>query len=345
LGASFGALGAAIGAVAARNRLQEVIANLQSISPTVTETLYSSYQLDRTKIRMDKKATVKLVVLDTKKSQVRVYEAKAAAEVSVDVYSGVHDKDERKSYLLSGKRDMESFIEAPLKFDLSDPLEQIAQSQLKSIRKMKGTLKSALKFAEVKKQFASSHSRRAGRSIGRASPLMRSVVLIETDQGKLGAGFFIDKNHVLTNNHVVDGVKYADITMATGQKSFGKVIKRSHIKDLALIKVNATGIAAIFHSGEISAGDEVFALGHPKGLSFSITRGIVSTTRRLPLASSDAPPVNVIQTDAAINTGNSGGPLFLKGKVIGVNTLTVRKDIGEGLGFAVHIDEVREFLR
>ena len=101
---------------------------------------------------MDKKATVKLVVLDTKKSQIRVYEAKAATEVSVDVYSGIHDKDECKSDLLSGKQDMESFIEAPLKFELSAPLEQIAQSQLKSVRTMQGKLKSALKFAKEKKK-------------------------------------------------------------------------------------------------------------------------------------------------------------------------------------------------
>ncbi|MEK9673374.1 MAG: trypsin-like peptidase domain-containing protein [Rhodospirillaceae bacterium] len=160
----------------------------------------------------------------------------------------------------------------------------------------------------------------AEKTVGLASRLMRSVVLIETDDCTLGAGFYIDETHVLTNNHVVENVKYAEMTTSKGLKSFGKVVKRSTIRDLALIRVNTKGTPAAFHNGAISAGDEVFSAGHPKGLTFSINKGIVSTTRKMSVSTPDSLQLTLIQTGAAINQGNSGGPLFLNGKVVGVNT-------------------------
>ena len=94
-------------------------------------------------------------------------------------------------------------------------------------------------------------------------------------------------------------------------------------------------------------GMEVQALGHPRNLKFSLTGGIVSGVRKMSSIYSATNDANIlfIQTDAAINKGNSGGTLFHKNYVVGVNTQGLAKDETEGLNFAVHVDEIQKFLR
>ena len=108
-----------------------------------------------------------------------------------------------------------------------------------------------------------------------------------------------------------------------------------------------TGQPVQFMTEPLSVGMEVQALGHPKGLKFSLTGGIVSGVRKMSSIYSATNDANIlfIQTDAAINKGNSGGPLFHKNYVVGVNTQGLAKDETEELNFAVHVDEVQKFLR
>lgn len=144
----------------------------------------------------------------------------------------------------------------------------------------------------------------------------------------------------------MEGVKYVEMKTYSGKETFGKV-ERSDIRlDLALIKVQTRGKPVKFFDGtKISPGDTVDAIGHPKGLEFSITRGVISAVRKIPsIYAPDADDVLFIQTDAAVNPGNSGGPLFLGDKVIGVNTQKLVKTEIEGLGFAVHYSEVLKFI-
>jgi len=119
--------------------------------------------------------------------------------------------------------------------------------------------------------------------------------------------------------------------------------------DLALIKVQSRGRPVRFYTDKtIDLGKTVEAIGHPRGLEFSITRGVVSAVRQRPginLSGGGGKDVLYIQTDVPINPGNSGGPLFLGDRVIGVNAFGARKDTAEGLNFAVHYSEVLEFLR
>ena len=132
-----------------------------------------------------------------------------------------------------------------------------------------------------------------------------------------------------------------------GLETFGKIVKSDVRLDLALIKVEARGEPVNFYnSNEIRLGEEVEAIGHPSGLEFSITRGVVSGIRKLKSGyDTGGKEVLFIQTDAAINPGNSGGPLFLKNKVIGVNNQKLVAKAVEGLGFAIHFSEIENFLR
>ncbi|MHA1152043.1 MAG: S1C family serine protease, partial [Alphaproteobacteria bacterium] len=173
------------------------------------------------------------------------------------------------------------------------------------------------------------------------------TVVIYNPGGSLGSGFFVADDMVLTNYHVIEGTKFVEIKMFDGQESFGKVIAHDIRLDLALVKVQARGVPVQFLAKkEIPLGGSVEAIGHPNGLEFTITRGVISAMReRESLYTPGAKKVRFIQTDTAINPGNSGGPLFLGDKVIGVNNNKIVKDGVEGIGFSVHYSEVVGFLR
>ena len=114
--------------------------------------------------------------------------------------------------------------------------------------------------------------------------------------------------------------------------------------DLALIKVNKRGTPVEFRdrTNKIKVGTEVEAIGHPKGYDYSINRGVVSSLREISLIDFGR-KVKFIQSDVPINQGNSGGPLYIGDKVIGVNTLRDNR-VSEGLNFAIYYSEVIDFV-
>ena len=172
-----------------------------------------------------------------------------------------------------------------------------------------------------------------------------SVVIVKTENG-LGSGFFISKDEILTNYHVIENATSISVTDKYKKRSSAVVIKRDLRRDLALLKTNTTGKPVKFFNGQLKQGEMVEALGHPKGRKFSLTKGWISAIRKESsvYSATGTPNVLFIQTDAAINPGNSGGPLFYKDKVVGVNTQGLHKDSTEGMNFAVHFSEVNQFL-
>jgi len=156
----------------------------------------------------------------------------------------------------------------------------------------------------------------------------------------LGSGFIVDASGViLTNAHVVDGADEVTVRLVDGREFKAKVLGKDKATDIAVIKIDATGLPTV-RIGDPKAsrvGEWVVAIGAPFGLDNTVTSGIISAKgRSLP---GDA-AVPFIQTDAAVNPGNSGGPLFnLKGEVIGVNSQIFSRSGGfQGLAFAVPID-------
>ena len=167
----------------------------------------------------------------------------------------------------------------------------------------------------------------------------------QTSSG-MGSGFFISKDEILTNYHVVEDALSISIIDRNKRKSSAVVIKKDLKRDLALLKTNMKGKPVIFYDGQLKQGEMVEALGHPKGRKFSLTKGWISAVRKesSTYSVSGSGDVLFIQTDAAINPGNSGGPLFYKDRVVGVNTQGLHKDSTEGMNFAVHFSEVKKFL-
>ena len=168
--------------------------------------------------------------------------------------------------------------------------------------------------------------------------LLDGVVVITTP-GAIGSGFFVSSDgYIVTNRHVVGSRGLVSVKVRSGLTLTGTVVAESQEKDLALLKVSGEGHRWLELStgADAGVGREVLAIGTPQGLSWSVSKGIVSALR-------DLRGLRLIQTDAAINAGNSGGPLIelVSNKVIGVNTLTFRKDLAEGLNFAVSAEDVR----
>jgi len=152
-----------------------------------------------------------------------------------------------------------------------------------------------------------------------------------------GSGFVLNSNgFIVTNNHVVENASDIQVKLSDGRELPAKVIGRDAKTDLALVKVDATGLPVIplGDSTALQVGEPVMAIGNPFGLEQTVTTGIVSATGRV---IGSGPYDNFIQTDASINPGNSGGPLInARGEVIGINTAIFSRGGGSvGIGFAV----------
>ncbi len=159
---------------------------------------------------------------------------------------------------------------------------------------------------------------------------IKSVVSIKTNEGQ-GSGFIIsEEGYVVTNAHVLEGARYAIATTSDSNKEYMSLIGYDSDLDIALLKIPGSYQELKFgDSDKVRIGEKVIVIGNPQGLSFSVTGGIISATDR---KSSDSSG-EYLQTDAALNPGNSGGPLInTQGEVIGINNFKLS---GESLGFAL----------
>lgn len=194
-----------------------------------------------------------------------------------------------------------------------------------------------------------------------AKKAMNSVVGITTvevqqdlfgtrDVPGVGSGIIVNSNgYILTNSHVVnDGnSKSIEVLFGNGEKLEGKILWNDPVLDLAMVKVETTGLptATLGDSSNLQVGEIAVAIGNPLGLEFqrTVTSGIISGLHRSIQIDANTIIENLIQTDASINGGNSGGPLLnSNGDVIGINTAKIKT--AEGLGFAIPINDAKVII-
>jgi S1-C subfamily serine protease len=173
----------------------------------------------------------------------------------------------------------------------------------------------------------------------------------QTQQAKaLGSGFVIDKaGHIVTNYHVVEGARAVEVSFSNNESLKARIVGVDPSTDIAVLKVDAHSRALtplpLGNSDLVHVGDSVVAIGNPFGYDRTVTTGIVSALQRVIQAPNDYSIDHVIQTDAALNKGNSGGPLLdARGAVIGVNSQIQTGSASQGnvgVGFAVPINTVK----
>ncbi|HHV38427.1 MAG TPA: PDZ domain-containing protein [Tepidimicrobium sp.] len=196
-----------------------------------------------------------------------------------------------------------------------------------------------------------------------AKKTMSSVVGITTVQVQrefiwerevegIGSGVVVHPDgYILTNSHVIaDGkAKRINVLFENGDKVVGKVLWNDPALDLAIVKVDKRGldIADLGDSDSLEVGQLAVAIGNPLGLDFqrTVTSGVISGLNRSVRVNQYNVIEDLIQTDASINPGNSGGPLLnSKGEVIGINTVKISSQMGEGLGFAIPINVAKPII-
>jgi S1-C subfamily serine protease len=166
-----------------------------------------------------------------------------------------------------------------------------------------------------------------------------------------GSGFiWDDAGHVVTNFHVVQGASGADVTMSNHETYSAKLVGTAPAYDLALLKIDVPRSKLrpipIGTSGDLQVGQSTFAIGNPFGLDQTLTTGVLSALGRTIQSVTGRPIEDVLQTDAAVNPGNSGGPLLdSAGRLIGVNTAIYSPSgASSGIGFAVPVDTVNRII-
>ncbi|MGJ3500324.1 putative periplasmic serine endoprotease DegP-like precursor [Piscirickettsia salmonis] len=169
---------------------------------------------------------------------------------------------------------------------------------------------------------------------------------LQSDNMSLGSGVIMDKSgYIITNYHVIRNADKIDVALHDGRKAKARVIGTDPEVDLAILKINLKNLPVIKVNKESSAvGDVVLAIGNPYGVGQTITQGIVSALGRTRLRITNYD--NLIQTDAAVNPGNSGGALVnSRGQLVGINTAIFSRTGGfDGIGFAIPVSTVENVL-
>ncbi len=190
-------------------------------------------------------------------------------------------------------------------------------------------------------------------TVGITTSITTNYFGYETTAAASGSGFIISADgYIVTNHHVIDGANKTTVTLYDGKSYEAELIGSDESNDIAVLKIDADGLTPVVlgSSNDLSVGDEVVAIGNPLGeLTFSLTAGVVSALDRT--ITTQNTTMNLIQTDTAINSGNSGGALFnMYGEVVGITNakysssgLTSEASI-DNIGFAIPIDNVKSII-
>jgi S1-C subfamily serine protease len=175
-----------------------------------------------------------------------------------------------------------------------------------------------------------------------------ALLILEVPTEGTGSGSILDKQgHVLTNNHVIDGAQTIRVTLASGDTFDARVVGRDAPNDIAVLRITAPAELlvpiALGDSSRLRVGQNIYAIGNPFALERTMTTGIISSLNRSLPTQTGRTMKSIIQIDAALNRGNSGGPLLdSRGRLIGMNT-AIASSTGEntGVGFAIPVDTIK----
>ena len=314
---------------------------------------YQPYSVSRAHIDIHKLATVNYYIVDKRNKTFFRDTFDVRQKAYFSVCYDLQDSDPNREKLLSTsvlEQDVVDYETEPVVVNLSDLLGQYASNP--TGRKRYSDM--AAVHRAVARDRTTAQAKLKAESFGYDKYYDKRfdhVVVVRNLGRGLGSGFYVTEDMVLTNYHVVEENNYVQLKLFDDRETSGRVIARDARIDLALIQADLKQKPVSFYSKRtIPLGVTLEIIGHPNGLEYSITRGALSSIREMPPVqhSGSASKVRYIQTDAATNGGNSGGPVFYRNQVVGVldwgyQHLTDGRN-AQGLNFAIHYSEVFDFL-
>ncbi len=314
---------------------------------------YQPYPVTKAYMDIYKLGTVNYYVVDKRRKRIFRDTFDISEKSFFTVCYALQDSDPQRTKFLQEsvlEDDVVRYELEPTVVNLSDLLDQYA-SRSAEVKKYKN-------MGEVQRAFTADRStaqlKRKNETYGYdkySDKRFDSVVLVRNTGSGIGTGFYVTDDMVITNYHVVEEANYVQLKRFDERETMGRVIARDARVDLALIQADIRGKAVCFYDKrELPLGETLEIIGHPQGLEFSITRGVISSIRETPPINymSSNSKVLYIQTDAATNGGNSGGPVFYGKYVVGVHDWGIKKAgsgaAAEGLNFSIHYKEVFDFL-
>ena len=333
-------------------RMNELKAKLRETPKYITVPSYQPYPVTKAHMDIYKFATVNYYIVDKRKKVFFRDTFDVNEKTFFTVCYDLQDSDpNRDKYLQSSvlEKDVVRYEMEPVVVNLSDLLDQFVgrPSAWKKYASMEAVHRAVAKDTSVAQ---AKHNDETFGYDKYYDKRFDSVVVVRNLGKGLGSGFYVTEDMVLTNYHVVEENSYVSLKLFDKREVMGRVIARDPVKDLALIQADVKQKPVVFYDKRtIPLGVTVESIGHPGGLEFTITRGALSSIRKATPLNYDESREKVlyIQSDASINGGNSGGPMFYGNYVVGVNDfklLEVSGHVAEGLNFAIHYSEVFKFL-
>src|SRR3989338_8450654 len=225
-----------------------------------------------------------------------------------------------------------------LQADTQNKLNELTENLLLTKEDIKQTKENLTEIGTIRKEFDLLKASSGEDFSSIIENSVKGVVTIKTNVAQ-GTGFIISSDgYLVTNAHMLSGASEVQITAFDGKKIPAELVGYSSELDIALLKISGEHSFLEFDdSNNVRVGEKVIAIGNPLGLQFSVTEGIVSGIHRSGINELEA----YVQTDAALNPGNSGGPLINKnGKIIGINNFKLGS--GESLGFALESNYIKD---
>jgi len=229
-------------------------------------------------------------------------------------------------------KELESQLAEKIASTKTELENKIIESNLENQAKINEISKSLMATeSSLKSEISSLKAKTSDDFSGIIETAVKGVVSIQTDVSQ-GTGFLVnEEGYIITNAHVLVGASFVKSIDYSKETRFSQLVGFDSELDLALLKIGGEDHDFLRFERKVVLGEKVVAIGNPLGLSFSVTEGIVSAMDRPANANNDA---EYIQTDAALNPGNSGGPLInTEGRVVGINNFKIGG--AEGIGFAL----------
>lgn len=331
----------------AQTQLQALMTEMTSTDPMIDVAIMEPYSFQLADVDTSKTMTVHYYVIDKAKKRYFKSTFDITENERFGVAYQVDGSDPKRTEHISSNDTEEQVADwerQPSTIKLSQLIDHFLanQEEAKPLRSLTALREEML---QDRNTALASHKANTFEESTANDPRFDSVVVIYMPSGGLGSGFFVTPDVVMTNYHVVGEGQFVELKMHDNQETFGKVIARDAMLDLALIRVQTRGKPVRFYDkNKIELGSTVEVIGHPRRFEFSITRGVVSAVRKGKSVNlGGGADVLLVQIDAAANPGNSGGPVFMKDYVISV--ISFGRTDAESLNFTIHHSEAQRFLR